>query len=161
MVGTLPYMSPEILQGNKYGAKSDWWSIGVIAYEMSHARRPFSSGRNSVEQHVSNQNPVSYRCSSMLEELIKGFLTENPNERFAFEEAKVHPFFEGIDWEKVKRKEVCATWKPKPNEAYFLQLNNMNEVLLGGGKASEGHRNNSVESQQELFREWDWAFGNN
>ena len=41
IVGTPLYMSPQILQKEKYTAKSDLWSIGLIYYEMLHGRTPW------------------------------------------------------------------------------------------------------------------------
>ena len=41
IVGTPLYMSPQILQKDKYTAKSDLWSIGLIYYEMLHGRTPW------------------------------------------------------------------------------------------------------------------------
>jgi len=41
--GTLPYLSPEVLSpGNFHSHQSDYWSLGVLAYELFFGRRPFS-----------------------------------------------------------------------------------------------------------------------
>ena len=42
VVGTPYYLSPEIVQSNTYGFKTDIWSIGVLLYEMCALRPPFN-----------------------------------------------------------------------------------------------------------------------
>ena len=48
VVGTLPYMAPEILRGEEAGATSDIWSLGVTLFEMSAGHLPFR-GQTSFE----------------------------------------------------------------------------------------------------------------
>lgn len=43
------YQAPEILQGHKYGAKADLWSVGAILYEMLAGKPPFG-GQNQVRR---------------------------------------------------------------------------------------------------------------
>lgn len=56
-VGTQDFLSPEIITAinggshSSYGVECDWWSLGVIAYEMIYARSPFSEGTSTKTIH--------------------------------------------------------------------------------------------------------------
>ena len=43
MCGTPQYMAPEVVKGEQYGYAADWWSVGVIMYEMITGFNPFSA----------------------------------------------------------------------------------------------------------------------
>ncbi|XP_031747548.1 protein kinase C delta type-like [Xenopus tropicalis] len=46
--GTRGYMAPEVLQMKKYNAAADWWSLGVIIYQMATHTLPFYGGQSAV-----------------------------------------------------------------------------------------------------------------
>lgn len=41
LLGTTEYLSPEVIEGKGYGLASDWWSLGILVYEMSVGYPPF------------------------------------------------------------------------------------------------------------------------
>lgn len=49
MVGTSQYMAPEIVTGQKYDGRCDWWSIGIILFECIYGYTPFLSERGRQE----------------------------------------------------------------------------------------------------------------
>ena len=49
VVGSIPYMSPEQIEGGAVGPQSDVWSVGVMVYELITGRRPFARQRQSEE----------------------------------------------------------------------------------------------------------------
>jgi phototropin len=46
-VGTEEYLSPEVIQGNSHGAAVDWWSLGILIYELIYGTTPFKGQRRS------------------------------------------------------------------------------------------------------------------
>ncbi|KAI6354349.1 hypothetical protein MCOR25_008644 [Pyricularia grisea] len=81
VVGTSQYMAPEVVRGEKYDGRCDWWSVGVILYECIYGHTPFLSdeGRHQTKQNIVNhhstfafplQPEVSPRCQQLMMSLI-------------------------------------------------------------------------------------------
>ena len=109
-VGTCLYTAPEVLSKKEYGKEIDWWSLGVIFYEMIYGYCPFI-GKYFKEVHskVLNYNnylifPDKYNISDNAKDLIKKLITNSDNRlgKNGSEEIKSHPFFKGINWNKIK-----------------------------------------------------------
>ncbi|EGR34722.1 protein kinase domain protein [Ichthyophthirius multifiliis] len=109
IIGTPDYIAPEILNGK--GLKNsacDWWSVGVILFEMLIGIPPFND--DSVEKIFDNINnnripwddiPVGNKEDQISENainLLKGILEPNPDKRFGVKEIKKHPFFKDVNW---------------------------------------------------------------
>ena len=108
-VGTAYYVAPEVLIKKGYGPEIDWWSVGVIFFEMLVGYAPFCSKETSEVCHkILNWKkylkiPAKIKISREAEDLIAKFIN-NPNKRLGIngtEEIKSHPFFKGLDWENI------------------------------------------------------------
>ena len=110
-VGTLEYFAPEVIVGRGYGASVDWWTFGILMYEMLYGHPPFQ-GRNQDDtfaqikksvlkfpEHA--RGPVSKECKS----LIKKLLTHDPKKRLGSDqgaaEIKAHPFFKEVNLQLI------------------------------------------------------------
>ena len=109
-VGTAYYVAPEVLTKNGYGKDIDWWSVGVIFFEMLVGYAPFCSEETKeVCYKVINwQNylkiPDDKIVSEEAEDLIKKMIN-NSDERLGkngIEEIKNHPFFKDVDWDNIR-----------------------------------------------------------
>ena len=106
--GTPEYLAPEILLDTGQTKAVDWWSVGVLLYEMLAGVPPFSSKDKDFEkikQQILENNPryPSY-FSENAKSLIKRFLQMEPNKRIgvrSFLDIKKHPFFQKINWDDV------------------------------------------------------------
>lgn len=121
-VGTALYAAPEILQRRNYDKRIDWWSVGIIFYEMLVGYAPFcSKDTNQVMNKIMNFNkyfkiPSKAKLSPQAIDLIQGFITE-PDSRIGnngVDEIKHHPFFEGINWNKIRETKPPFVPKVRP-----------------------------------------------
>eukprot|EP00736_Rhodelphis_marinus_P010551 Rmarinus@m.18454 len=118
--GTPYYLAPEMLKGDQgHGKAVDWWSLGVLMYEMLAGMPPFYSRNvNSVYQKILH-GEVRYPnfVSPTAQDLISKLLVRDPSERIGSTEddalaIKEHEFFSGTDWGVVLRKEIDPDFKP-------------------------------------------------
>ncbi|KAL7714072.1 non-specific serine/threonine protein kinase [Entamoeba marina] len=114
--GTPDYLAPEVLTAKGHGVSVDWWSLGVLTYEMFVGYTPFASeedNQNETYQNILNKQPEYYPCiSPPAQDFIKWCLKRNPDERITDNDIKSHPWFEGLDWDKLVKKELPPPWKP-------------------------------------------------
>lgn len=131
VVGTPEYMGPEVLNGKKesYGPECDFWAMGVICFELLYGYRPFwartaramVSQINNFEEYL--QLPEEPEISDNARSLINGLLARR-DQRLTFEEMKLHPFFDGVDWLSIKNQPACI----KPKIENELDVSNFPEL---------------------------------
>ena len=134
-VGTLNYMAPELFT-DEYpeGPNIDYWSVGVILYELYSFKVPFEAEtqeqtrKNIIEMKINWDNLLNdeikkqYKNISDGIDLIKKFLVKNPAERWGdknLNDIKSHPFFKGFNWDnirKIKNTPVMKYLKKVVNE---------------------------------------------
>jgi len=134
-VGTPNYVSPEVLTAeipgftSGYGTSCDWWSLGIMLYEMLSGVTPF------VEKHQLKlfwkilHQEIEWPTSGMSEDakdLIAGLLNRDPNERYSYAQVKNHKYFSDINWEDVLRKRLDPPYIPtsfhRVSQASFSNL---------------------------------------
>ena len=88
IVGTLPYLTPEQLEGEDADARSDIYSAGAVLYEMATGRPPFQEkSRPLLMEAILNRSPaapsvLNPRISLALEAVISKALDKNPSRRY-------------------------------------------------------------------------------
>ncbi len=86
--GTLPYMAPEQVKGQKPDVRADVWSAGAVLYEMSTGKRPFGELTGAqliaaiIEQAPIPPREVNPKISEGLERVILRALQKDPKERY-------------------------------------------------------------------------------
>eukprot|EP01061_Rhynchopus_euleeides_P014068 TRINITY_DN24399_c0_g2_i1.p1 TRINITY_DN24399_c0_g2~~TRINITY_DN24399_c0_g2_i1.p1 ORF type:complete len:461 (+),score=145.03 TRINITY_DN24399_c0_g2_i1:136-1518(+) len=120
-VGSPGYIAPEVLQNRGYGVECDWWSVGVIMYEMLCGYPPFYS--ENVMQTCQKilrwreylHFPAECNLDKDAQDLIVKLLCE-PEKRLTYEQIKSHPFFAGLPWDTIR--EMPAAFQPHLRDPY-------------------------------------------
>lgn len=101
-VGTEEYVAPEIIQGHGHEFAVDWWSLGVVLYEMLYGTTPFKgSNRKETFFQILSTAPDLVGEATRLRDLIRKLLVKDPTGRIKLGEIKGHDFFQGVDWDLI------------------------------------------------------------
>ncbi|XAR71133.1 Non-specific serine/threonine protein kinase [Bertholletia excelsa] len=109
-VGTEEYIAPEIITGAGHSSAIDWWTLGILLYEMLYGRTPFrGKNRQKTFANVLYKDltfPSSIQVSLAARQLIHALLNRDPASRLGSSsganEIKEHPFFRGINWPLIR-----------------------------------------------------------
>ncbi|CAN1772028.1 Serine/threonine-protein kinase AtPK2/AtPK19 [Linum perenne] len=119
MCGTVEYMAPEIIQGKGHDKAADWWSVGVLLYEMLTGKPPFIGGnREKIQKKiVTEKMKLPTFLSSEAHSLLKGLLQKESSRRLGCgdkggQEIKNHKWFKPINWKKLETREVQPSFLP-------------------------------------------------
>ena len=101
--GSLPYFSPEKVARQEYTKQADWWSVGIIAYELVFGFTPFFHTKKGKHEHNIINNEVTFPNKARIghteyfRDFIRKLLVKNPEDRLGSKEDILrHPWFTGI-----------------------------------------------------------------
>jgi serine/threonine protein kinase len=149
MCGTPEYIAPEVLLSKGHDNAADWWSLGVLIYEMLSGHPPFHGDNNySVFEKILAGNistpPYFDRHAA---DIIRALLHTDPAERLGTgangaADIKAHPWFADIDWRALESRHIaCGPINPA------LHLSASSDGAKGKGAATtNGNAGNVVPS---------------
>nr|UPI11557.1 putative protein kinase C delta type isoform X4-like protein [Mythimna separata] len=117
--GTPDYMAPEIIKGLKYNQTVDWWSFGVLLYEMLAGQPPFEADNEDDLFESILHDDVLYPVwlSKEAVSILKGFMTKNPVRRLGvlggLGGIRAHVFFKDMDWDALMQRRLRPPFRPK------------------------------------------------
>ncbi|XP_030071937.1 protein kinase C theta type isoform X1 [Microcaecilia unicolor] len=118
--GTPDYIAPEILLGQRYNVSVDWWSFGVLLYEMLIGQSPFH-GQDEEElfQSIRMDDPFYPRWLNQdAKDILVQLFVREPDGRLGIKgDIRQHAFFREINWEALEHREMQPPFKPQVKSA--------------------------------------------
>jgi len=116
--GTPEYIAPELLESQGYTKTVDWWTLGVLLYEMLTGLPPFYDENVNVMYQRILSDPLNFPpdVAPDARGIMTGLLQRNPAHRLGAngaEDIKRHPFFsKHIDWTRLLQRKIQPPFKP-------------------------------------------------
>ncbi|XP_049620543.1 serine/threonine-protein kinase 32C [Suncus etruscus] len=141
LAGTKPYMAPEIFQsfisgGSGYSFEVDWWSVGVLAYELLRGWRPYdiqpSSSVDSLVQLFGTatvQYAPAWSRDTVV--LLRKLLTVDPKHRCAsLRDMQSAPSMATVLWDQLSEKKVEPGFVPNKGRLHCDPTFELEEMIL-------------------------------
>ncbi|XP_004579790.2 serine/threonine-protein kinase 32C isoform X1 [Ochotona princeps] len=141
LAGTKPYMAPEIFYsfvngGTGYSFEVDWWSVGVMAYELLRGWRPYDiHSSNAVESLVQLFGTASVQYAPSWSKgtvaLLRKLLTVNPEHRLAsLQDMQAAPALADVLWDELSEKKVEPGFVPNKGRLHCDPTFELEEMIL-------------------------------
>ncbi|KAJ5558695.1 hypothetical protein N7535_008907 [Penicillium sp. DV-2018c] len=112
-VGTEEYIAPEVIKGCGHTSAVDWWTLGILIYEMLYGTTPFKGkNRNATFASIlrdevtfpehANAQQTSHLCKSLIRKLLIKDETKRLGARAGASDVKTHPFFRQTQWALIR-----------------------------------------------------------
>ncbi|KAE9414276.1 hypothetical protein Angca_002538, partial [Angiostrongylus cantonensis] len=100
--GTMEYMAPEIIMKKGYGVTVDWWSLGILIFELFTGSPPFCGDNDEIGNAICNV-PIDIPQSvpDKVRTAMSSLLNRDPSQRAL--NITDQKWFENVDWEKARR----------------------------------------------------------
>uniref|UniRef100_A0A8C4FA34 Ribosomal protein S6 kinase n=1 Tax=Dicentrarchus labrax TaxID=13489 RepID=A0A8C4FA34_DICLA len=128
--GTIEYMAPEVVNRRGHTQSADWWSFGVLMFEMLTGSLPFQGKdrKETMALILKAKLGMPQFLSPEVQSLLRALFKRNPANRLGagpdgVEEIKRHRFFASIDWNRLYRKEMRPPFKPtvgRPEDTFHF-----------------------------------------
>ncbi|XP_031630278.1 ribosomal protein S6 kinase alpha-4-like [Contarinia nasturtii] len=144
--GTLAYFAPEMLSDNGHSFEVDWWSLGIVAFELLVGHSPFLSSSKRIDDQthrsrIKNESPYLKKLSYLgpnaksVMDFIQQLLIKNPAQRLGaghdgYEAVKKHAFFSQLNWTMVKLKKYSCIERKQPGQYVKIRYTKHCELSL-------------------------------
>jgi cGMP-dependent protein kinase len=161
IIGTAYYISPEILTGKGYSYSCDYWSVGIITFEIYYNYYPFGNEANDpmeVYREVLKKDlSLPYNGDATVNSFIKAVLNKKVSKRLSsLEAAKKHALFKDFNWNDLIDFTLKAPYVPES-----LELKSFGEYNVKYIDHLKTVKRNRKESIVSIYDDNDDQFSNN
>lgn len=158
--GTPEYLAPELLLGQGYSKVVDWWTLGVLLYEMLTGLPPYYDEDVSKMYKKILQEPLRFPdgFDRDAKDLLIGLLSRDPKRRLGYngsEEIKNHPFFSQLSWKRLLMKGYIPPYKPPVSSA--IDTSNFDQEFTRENPIDSVVDEFLSESVQQQFGGWTYV----
>ncbi len=170
ITGTPYYIAPEVLLGKGYGFSCDYWSIGIITYEIYYNSYPFGKDANDpmdVYREVIKKNLIIKNGDSKIIQLIQYLLKKKVNERVcSLEKAKKLNIFKDFKWNDLLDLKLEPQYIPRVNQLKSFQEYKMKYTSymikqVENNKSESNSLLSSYEDEEDKDIDYDPNWANN
>ena len=136
--GTPEYIAPEILLNQGHGKAVDWWTVGILLYEMLAGYPPFQDDDPmNIYRKIINTKPrypegFDSKCKSLVKHLLRRDLSKRfGNLKNGADDLKKHRFFEDINYQDLLERKLKTPYTPDIKELKFAEINWEKEKTQG------------------------------
>jgi len=119
LCGTPEYIAPEVLLNKGHGKPVDWWTLGILIYEMIVGYPPFvdEDPMGIYQKILSGKIVFPKLFDKNAKGLVKKLLTADLGKRYGnlkngVEDIKTHKWFKDLDWDDLQKKKIAPPFKP-------------------------------------------------
>eukprot|EP00879_Flechtneria_rotunda_P014547 GHRR01015202.1.p1 GENE.GHRR01015202.1~~GHRR01015202.1.p1 ORF type:complete len:698 (+),score=278.76 GHRR01015202.1:156-2249(+) len=143
-VGTEEYLAPEVINASGHAAPVDWWSYGILIYELLFGTTPFRGQRREETFENVLRNPLTFPAKPVIspeaQDLISKLLAKDPAARLGTragaEEIKKHPWFEGINWALLRNQPPPYVPRKKETPAVMAAMSSVDSTTPASANTS-------------------------
>jgi len=133
LCGTPEYIAPEVLLNQGHNKPFDWWTLGILIYEMQCGQAPFQDEDplNIYHKILAGKMYFPRTMNKDAKHLIKKLNTQNLAKRYGNlkdgdKDVLNHPWFKSLDFAKLEKQSLTAPYKPDMKDEH--DTSNFTEV---------------------------------
>ena len=156
LCGTPEYLAPEILLNKGHGKPVDWWTFGVLLYEMIAGIDPFNDEDPMAVYQKIIKGKIKFPNSfdSNAKSLVKHILVTDLSKRYGnlkdgVNDIKNHRFLKNLNWIDLYNKKIIPMYRPKVNG-----MNDISNFVKLSEEDDDDISNIDINKEEDPFLNW-------